>query len=243
MLFLQNKYTSWYFAIINKAKERITEGYTEKHHVIPKTLGGKNDKSNIVKLTAREHFICHLLLTKMLVDDNRHKMVYALHMLSNASNKLHQRYAPSSKLYEYERKIFAETHSCKMKQNHPLKNPLHKQSHQLGIDKRGPTSIKGIKRSESMKEKMRNREWTQKALDNRLANCLKSAEARKGSKWSSDTHKRRFQQYVEKNKHLFSQVFSLEDQGYSTRQIALKMNISWDRINYILTNKYRLNTL
>ena len=45
MLFLQNKYTSWYFSIINKAKERATEGYTEKHHIVPKTLGGKNDKS------------------------------------------------------------------------------------------------------------------------------------------------------------------------------------------------------
>ena len=91
MLFLQNKYTSWYFSIINKAKERATEGYAEKHHIVPKTLGGKNNKSNIVILTAREHFICHLLLTKMLIDDDRHKMVYALHMLSNASNKSHRR--------------------------------------------------------------------------------------------------------------------------------------------------------
>jgi len=243
MLVLQNKYTSWYFAIINKAKERITEGYTEKHHIIPRTLGGKNDKSNIAVLTAREHFVCHLLLTKMLTDDNRHKMVYALHMLSYASNKLHQRYTPSSKLYEYERKVFSETHSTRMKNNHPLQNPVHKLAHQIGIDKRGPTSIKGVKRSESMKEKMRNREWTEKALENRLNNCLKSAEARKGSKWSSDTHKLRFQQYFEKNKHLFPQVFSLVDQGHNTRQIALKMNISWDRINYILTNRDRINTI
>ena len=39
--------------------------YTEKHHIIPKSLGGSDDKCNIVELTAREHFVCHLLLSKM----------------------------------------------------------------------------------------------------------------------------------------------------------------------------------
>lgn len=243
MLFLQNKYTSWYFAIIDKAKERITEGYTEKHHIIPKTLGGKNDKSNIAVLTAREHFVCHLLLTKMLSDDNRNKMVYALHMLSNASNKLHQRYTPSSKLYEYERKIFSETHSARMKNSHPLQNPVHKLAHQLGVDKRGPTSVKGVKRSESMKEKMRNREWSEKALENRLSNCLKSAAARKDSKWSDEKREQMFMTYIEKNKHLFPQVFDLADSGVNTRQISLKLKISWDRVKYILDNRDRINNI
>lgn len=242
MLFLQNKYTSWYFAIIDKAKERITEGYTEKHHIIPRTLGGKNDKSNIVVLTAREHFVCHLLLTKMLTDDNRHKMVYALHMLSNASNKLHQRYIPSSKLYEYERKIFSETHSVRMKNNHPLQNPVHKLAHQLGVDKRGPTSLKGVKRSESMKEKMRNREWTEKAIQNRLNNCLKAAEARKGSTWSDEKREQMFMTYLEKNKHLFPQVLKLHESGVNIRQISLRLGISWDRAKFILDNANRINT-
>ena len=39
-------------------------GYTEKHHVIPKKLGGSNANSNLINLTAREHFIAHLLLYK-----------------------------------------------------------------------------------------------------------------------------------------------------------------------------------
>jgi len=187
MLFLPNKYTSWYYSIINKAYQRITEGYTEKHHIIPRTLGGKNDKSNLVSLTAREHFVCHLLLTKMLTGLERQKMVYALHMLSNTKNSNQQtRYAPSSKLYEYERKIFSETHSLRMKNNHPFHNPAHRIAHQNGVDKRGPTSVKGTKRSESMKEKMRNRIWTDKAIENRLNNCIKAAESRKGSKWSNE---------------------------------------------------------
>lgn len=241
MLFLQNKYTDWYFSIVNNAKERVTQGYSERHHIIPKTLGGKNDKSNIVVLTAREHFICHLLLTKMLVDDDRHKMIYALHMLSNASNKLHQRYTPSSKLYEYERKIFSETHSCRMKQNHPLKNPANRIKHQLGVDRRGPTSVKGRKHSPESIEKMRNKQWSEKALKNRLDNCLKAAEARRGSKWSDVTKENIFQLYIEKNKHLFPQVFEMNANGINTRQISIKLEISWDRVNYILVNKEEIN--
>lgn len=243
MLFIENKYTSWYYSIINKAKDRTISGYVEKHHIVPRTLNGKNNKSNIVSLTAREHFICHLLLTKMLTGEDRHKMVYALHMLSNAKNINQQnRYLPSSKLYEYERKIFSETHSIRMKKNHPLQNPIHRLSHQQGVDRRGPTSIKGSKRSESMKEKMRNRIWTEKALENRLNNCLKAAEARKGSTWSAEKREQMFDTYVEKNKHLFPQVFSLVDAGVNIRQISLKLKISWDRVNYMITNRNVINT-
>lgn len=65
-MFTNNKYTTWYFCIIELAKNSCITGYTEKHHIIPKCMGGSNDKSNIVKLTARQHFVCHLLLTKMV---------------------------------------------------------------------------------------------------------------------------------------------------------------------------------
>ena len=242
MLFLQNKYTSWYYSIISKAKQRVTVGYTEKHHVIPRTLGGKNDKDNTVILTAREHFICHLLLTKMLTGQERQKMVYALHMLSNARNSNQQtRYIPSSKLYEYERKIFSETHSNRMKENHPFHNPAHRMAHQRGVDKRGPTSVKGTRRSESMKEKMRNRTWTDKAIENRLNNCLKAAEARKGSTWSNEKREQMFMSYIAKNKHLFPQVFELADEGMNTRQISIRLEISWDRVKFILDNRDRIN--
>lgn len=243
MLFLQNKYTSWYYSIVNKAINRTIEGYSEKHHIIPRTLGGTNNKNNIVVLTAREHFVCHLLLTKMLNNQERQKMVYALHMLSNTKNFNQQtRYIPSSKLYEYERKIFSETHSVRMKENHPLKNPINRLAHQHGIDKRGPTSVKGRKHSPESIEKMKNKVWSEKALENRLSNCLKASENRIGSKWSDEQHQKKFNNYAEKNKYLFPQVFQLSDAGMNTRQISLKLDISWDRVKYILDNKDRINT-
>lgn len=78
MSFLENKYSVWYYKIINNAKHRITTGYTEKHHIIPRSLTGTDDDSNIVKLTAREHFVCHLLLTKMVTGHYQDLMKFAV---------------------------------------------------------------------------------------------------------------------------------------------------------------------
>lgn len=76
-MFLTNKYRTWYFSIIDSAVQRdSTRG--EKHHVIPKSLGGSNEKVNIVRLTSREHFICHKLLFKMTTGEDRRKMATAL---------------------------------------------------------------------------------------------------------------------------------------------------------------------
>lgn len=81
-MYLINKYTKWYYSIISKSQKRVNyEGYTERHHIIPKSLGGTNEPSNLVKLTAKEHFICHLLLIKMTEGSNRTKMRYASWMM------------------------------------------------------------------------------------------------------------------------------------------------------------------
>jgi hypothetical protein len=78
-MYLVNKYTRWYYSLINAANERTVSNdeYVEKHHIIPKSLGGSNQKDNIVLLTAREHFVCHLLLIRMTLGKNKAKMVNA----------------------------------------------------------------------------------------------------------------------------------------------------------------------
>jgi hypothetical protein len=81
MIFINNKYTQWYYSIINRATTRNVSGYLEKHHIMPKSFGGSNKKSNLVKLTVREHYICHLLLTKMVTGECRAKMIYALSLM------------------------------------------------------------------------------------------------------------------------------------------------------------------
>lgn len=85
-MFIQNKYTKCYFNIISRAKARDldTDLYVEKHHILPKSCGGDNSKLNLVKLTAREHYICHLLLPKMLSGKMKNKMVHALWRMCNS---------------------------------------------------------------------------------------------------------------------------------------------------------------
>jgi len=74
-MFNYSKYTTTYYNIINRAKLRTLADntYYEKHHIIPKSLGGNNKKINLVHLTIKEHRLCHLLLTKM-VTNPRHKI-------------------------------------------------------------------------------------------------------------------------------------------------------------------------
>jgi hypothetical protein len=108
MIFINNKYTTWYSSIINKAKNRNINSYTENHHIIPVSVGGNNSSDNIVALSAREHYVCHLLLTKMTTGKAKKSMAYALWMMTNASSKGQKRYKCSSKLYEIARRHFCD---------------------------------------------------------------------------------------------------------------------------------------
>lgn len=58
-------YRRHYDLLIERAKNRIIEGYQEKHHIIPKCIDGVDDKSNLVGLTPEEHFFAHILLIKI----------------------------------------------------------------------------------------------------------------------------------------------------------------------------------
>jgi hypothetical protein len=77
-MYLQNKYTKWYYSIINRAQSRTLTEYKERHHIIPRSLGGNNTKSNLANLTAKEHYICHQLLTRMTTGRAKSKMHLAL---------------------------------------------------------------------------------------------------------------------------------------------------------------------
>jgi hypothetical protein len=119
-MFKENKYTRWYYSIIEKAKNRdLKEEYSENHHVIPKCLGGIDNESNLAKLLAREHFICHLLLTKMHDD---YRLKFALHMMAIINPKQKdKRISIKSHTYAYIKKCNSEASSirsiCKSKQN------------------------------------------------------------------------------------------------------------------------------
>lgn len=63
-------YRKHYNSLIVRARDReeeglLTEDYYEKHHVLPRCLGGSDKTSNLVKLTPEEHYVAHQLLVKM----------------------------------------------------------------------------------------------------------------------------------------------------------------------------------
>ena len=86
-----NKYEKWYQEITTRGQTRILNEYTETHHIQPVSLGGADTPENLTRLTAREHFICHWLLTKITTGEARHKMLNALRMM-RAENPRQQRY-------------------------------------------------------------------------------------------------------------------------------------------------------
>lgn len=118
---LDNKYTRWYFNIISRALQRAKNrkkaktllGYVEGHHILPKSfeMEGQKDSSNIVFLTAREHFICHAILTKMFTNKFRHKMLYAFNIMKVCNQHSTGNRYFNSKLYNYYKKYFAEVFS------------------------------------------------------------------------------------------------------------------------------------
>lgn len=80
-----SKYRRWYDQIVDRGQTRRSlGGYGEVHHILPRSLGGGDEPSNLVKLTYREHFLAHWLLTKIYDGAARSAMVYALHCMSMA---------------------------------------------------------------------------------------------------------------------------------------------------------------
>ena len=222
-MYLQNKYTQWYYNIIQQAQSRILspDVDVEKHHIMPSSLGGNNSKSNIVPLTPREHFVCHLLLTKMTTGNALFKMKHAVSMLMNAKNIGRGRYIPSSRLYAYVKKCHSEAIKEGWTQE---KRALHSKKlieYNKTVDK---NSLEYISRITKIQEFQKSKIWTEKAINNRIENCLKNANERKGSSWSVNHRNSRLTTYLEKNIDIALQIIALHDTGLNNLQISKQLN-------------------
>ena len=175
-------YEKIYNQIIQKAKNRILVGYKETHHIIPRCMNGTDEKDNLVDLTAREHFICHLLLTRIYPEHKGLRL--AIWNMCNAKRSYQGRYKPNSRLYEMIRTEYRELIKGG---NHPSYG--RKNSYEVRQ-----------KMSESAKERFRNKpgtfkgkthtEETRKKLSNNMkgktqSNHQKSRvkESLIGTKW------------------------------------------------------------
>jgi len=77
-------YKAHYNTLIERARTRLLEGYSERHHVVPVCMGGGNETENIVRLTAAEHYVAHQLLVKIYPDNSR--LAKAAYMMTVDNN-------------------------------------------------------------------------------------------------------------------------------------------------------------
>lgn len=92
-------YQKIYNQIIERAKNRTLTCYTEKHHILPRCMGGSDKIENIAVLTAREHFLCHMLLCEIYPQE--YKLKHALFLMAIGKQKVKEKtYVISSRVYE-----------------------------------------------------------------------------------------------------------------------------------------------
>ena len=89
-----NRYTKF---IESCRIQNLNDVYTEKHHIIPRSLGGTNDESNLITLSGRQHYIAHWMLWKAY----RGKMALAFKFMNHDGK--HARRI-NSKIFEQLRK-------------------------------------------------------------------------------------------------------------------------------------------
>lgn len=98
-------YSSVYDQLIERGKTRILEGYTEKHHIIPRCMGGSDDTSNLVDLCPREHFIAHVLLAK--IHPENHGLMKAVQMMTVGQGENRSK----NRMYGWMKRRFSEAQS------------------------------------------------------------------------------------------------------------------------------------
>jgi NUMOD3 motif len=183
--FIKNKYTKWYFNIVSSAQNRDVLGYTEQHHIIPKSLGGSNRKENLVKLTAREHFICHWLLTKMVSETKqKYQMWNAFSCMLYRENSGQARYKITGRVFENIKKEGAKIKSIKFSGIH---NPMYGVSRSQESKKKQSNSAKGRIVLDSTREKLR-KNMLGKSKTESHRNSLKQSWAKNRESRSGKNH-------------------------------------------------------
>lgn len=87
---------------MERAKVRDIDGYSERHHIKPRCMGGDNSPENIVRLTPEEHYVAHQLLVR--IHPRNKDLIWAAISMTNATKKMPRH----NKLYGWLRRRLAE---------------------------------------------------------------------------------------------------------------------------------------
>lgn len=146
-----------YLKFVNYCRNTSKDGYTEKHHIIPKSMGGLNTSDNLIELTGREHFIAHVLLWKSYRNKQTNFALWSMRMNDKRMNKF------SSKTYETLKIEHSLFQSERMAKNNPMFNDVTKNkisNHKKGRPLKEETKLKmsivrkGVQKTEETKIKI-----------------------------------------------------------------------------------------
>lgn len=163
-IFIGMNYEKHYNNLIETRKNRVLNDgvYYEKHHIVPKSLGGDDSPNNIINLTPREHFIAHWLLWRI---HRSQPMAFAFFAMvnmgrnqNNISSRIYQEAKESRRPFII--KINKKIHSNK-KLSETQKDKISK-------------TFKGIPKSESHREKISNSLKNKPKSDEHRLNLSKS---------------------------------------------------------------------
>lgn len=176
----RNKYRNIYIRLIIKCQNMTDQelsGYNEKHHILPKCLGGGNEEENLVLMPVRYHIIAHMVLAKAFPEDRGLQIaVFCMFSLGNSERKAEIEKRYSSRLVSEIRAEIAKSTSGENSPNY------------------------GIVRSEEFREKVRQANLGKKANE---STKRKMSEARRGEKnanFGKHLSKETKQKISEKNK-------------------------------------------
>jgi 5-methylcytosine-specific restriction endonuclease McrA len=118
-------YKKHYNLLINSRKKlsriKNKNEYFEQHHIIPKSMGGNNNKDNLILLTPREHFLSHWLLYRIY---RNRATASAFYRMCQKGNNNMKRYIPSSRIYEEARLAYIKENKNKSKHTKESKKAI-----------------------------------------------------------------------------------------------------------------------
>jgi len=148
----RNKYRNIYIRLIIRCQNMTEEelsGYNERHHILPKCLGGKNNKENLVLMPVRYHMMAHILL--ITIYPNIRGLKYAIKAVLDGSSNIVDRAGLSQKYFSSRTLAFLrEETKVRRKEDHPNWGKHLSEKTKSKIS----DSHKGKKLSEETKAKM-----------------------------------------------------------------------------------------
>lgn len=203
-------YLNRYENIVKSEIQRKIDFNYEKHHIIPKCMGGSNDIINILKCRRRVHFLLHFILNKAF-PKNKGLYTACLFFKEFKNSRLYER----SKKYQREYMI----------NNNPAKEELVRKKISVGVLKNNliltEEQKKSVRKKLSTKTQERIRNKTHNFIENHPMNNKETKEYIL-SKLNSDEKRKITSERQKCNNSIISVLNKIE-------QYMLDNNLSWNQ--------------